>query len=504
MKKRHIDLMGREKAWLRVLAAFALDEHDGDQWSAALKWLRAEPLESDEITLLGLDAADNEGRGDSSAQEINNLSFQRLRGLCQLASYYRPFLFCFDQTEFYASDAFLIKTLGNCIEQLYVDLPNHLTIITANEVNWTRDILPKVENPQRDKIDSNLRMEGIRIQGARELITERLKACDIDVDDIASFFANGWLDQVFAILPERGVRGMLKRAAERFRELASKSRTPKQTLEDLFNVEVNEVRSKKALMAYNQDALMWFVKDISGGLEKVQIGSAPNCRYFSWKWAWPDRLVYFAFEGGDHGSRWKSIAREAISMAGARGERTFFAYIFRTPELRKVPRPTWAATGPVLEEAKAQGFHIFELTLDQVCELHAARELYSDALQGNIDYSGAETLTFLQARFTPFLKEIAFRKPVEVKKAENDKKLTIVPTNGERKPQAPPIELDAEKLRIVLDTVREQRIVDIAVVLGRLGTCDLRDPLLRSVEAHPNLKAHACPKTIFLQWRITA
>jgi hypothetical protein len=32
-----------------------------------------------------------------------------------------------------------------------------------------------------------------------------------------------------------------------------------------------------------------------------------------------------------------------------------------------------------LDEAKAHGFHIFELTLDLVCELHAARELYSDA-----------------------------------------------------------------------------------------------------------------------------
>ena len=70
-------------------------------------------------------------------------------------------------------------------------------------------------------------------------------------------------------------------------------------------------------------------------------------------------------------------------------------------------------------------------------------------------------------------------------------------------PSARPTELDAKKLRLVLDMVREQRIADISVVLGRLGSEDLRDPLLRSVEAHPNLKAHPGPKTIFLQWRIT-
>jgi hypothetical protein len=51
--------------------------------------------------------------------------------------------------------------------------------------------------------------------------------------------------------------------------------------------------------------------------------------------------------------------------------------------------------------------------------------------------------------------------------------------------------------------VREHRIVDISAVLGGLGGEHLRETLLRSVEAHPNLKAHPGPKTIFLQWRIT-
>src|SRR5262249_19010142 len=71
LKRRHIDLYGKDKAWLKVLAACAVDEPYGQSRAAALKWLRAEPLELDEVTLLRLDAADNDGRGDSSAQEIN-------------------------------------------------------------------------------------------------------------------------------------------------------------------------------------------------------------------------------------------------------------------------------------------------------------------------------------------------------------------------------------------------------------------------------------------------
>jgi hypothetical protein len=506
LNRRNIDLHGREKAWLKVLAACAVDERYGDRRSAALKWLRAEPLASDEVALLRLDAADNEGLGDSSAQEINALSFRRLQGLCQLASYYRPFVFCFDQTEFYASDSALIKTLGNCIDQLYVELPNHLTVITANQENWVTEVLPRVAQPHRARIDRELRMDGIQTDGARELIVERLKAHGLGGNDIDRFFAGGWLEQVFDPLPELGVRDLLMRAAEHFRMLAqpSKPPLPKPTLDELFHLEVNSVRSKKALLAYNQDSLMWFAKDIGRGLDEVSVGRTQNRRYFSLEWRWPDRWVCFAFEGGDHWKRWQSIADEVLRMARARGKRTFLSFVFRTPDLTKVPRPTWTAAKATLDQAKTHGFHIVELSLDQVCELHAAREFYSNALQGNIAYSGPETLAWLQARFATFLTEIAFRQPpADVRNAGSGENTTTAPANDERKPPAHPIEVDAEKLRLVLDMVREKRIVDISVVLDRLGSKDLRDPLLRSVEAHPNLKAHPGPQTIFLQWRIT-
>jgi hypothetical protein len=118
--------------------------------------------------------------------------------------------------------------------------------------------------------------------------------------------------------------------------------------------------------------------------------------------------------------------------------------------------------------------------------------------------AGGETLTWLQKRFAPLLEELAFRQPpADTKREDSDKKTATAPANDERKLAARLIELDAKKLRLVLDMVREQRIVDISAVLRRLGSEDLRDPLLRSVEAHPNLKAHPGPKTIFLQWRIT-
>ena len=139
------------------------------------------------------------------------------------------------------------------------------------------------------------------------------------------------------------------------------------------------------------------------------------------------------------------------------------------------------------------------MTLDQVCELHAARELYSNALQGNIAYSGAETLAWLQAHFESFLNDLAFASAT----VERQKIDPVAKANAPTLP-ARSLELDKTNLQLVLDIVREQRIVDISIVLSKLGSPGLRDPLLRSVEMHPNLRAHPGPRTIFLQWRITA
>jgi hypothetical protein len=504
LNRRHIDLQGHETAWLKILAACAFDDPLGESRNAALKWLRAEPLEREEIERLRLQQADNDASGDSPPQEINALSFRRLQGLCQLASYYRPFLFCFDQTEFYASDKPLIKTLGNCFDQLYVDLPNHLTVVTANQENWVTDILPQMAAPQQQRLSREIRLEGIDKRGAHELISERLSSCALSPDNVVQFFADDWLDQVFTPLPVLGVRALLMRAGDHFETLAhpGAAPTPRPTLDDLFQLELNSIRSKKALQVYNQDCLMWFAKDIGQAINGVSVGRTAGRRYFSFEWTWPDRCVYFAFEGGDHWRRWKAIADEALALAKARGERRFLAYVFRTPDLARVPRPSWAVAKQTLEAANSQGFRIVELTPDQVCELHAARELYSNALQGNISYSGAEALAWLQARFAAFLTDIAFAGlPIEIRRVDAGgpaASANVEPTT------AGPAELDDNGLQLVLDIVRQQRIVDISVVLDRLGSEQLRDPLLRSVEAHPNLRAHPGPRTIFLQWRITA
>jgi hypothetical protein len=405
LRLRNIDMDGREAAWLKILAALALEEPFSEKRNAAAKWLRAEPLEPEELGLLGLDAASNDARGDAVPKEVNDLCFRRLEGLCLLASYHRPFLFCFDQSEFYARDEALIKTLGSCIYQLYEQLRNHLSIITTNEEIWLQQIQPNIERSQRQRLSKEIRLDGIDKEGAHELVAERLSEYCLARYEIDRFF-DGWLDEVFSILPQLPARTLLEQAAARFKLLADGGTElrPKPALDELFQQEVDSVRSAKAPL-YDEDAFIWFVKDVGQGLPGVSISRLRRQRYFSLEWSWPDRSVAFAFEGGSHWRKWSSLVDEAVSLAQERSGGAFLSYVLRTPDLRKVPAHAW----PKVEAAARQGFQLHELTEDQACELHGAFNLYSSALQENIPYSGDDTLAWLQGRFAPLLSSLAHR-----------------------------------------------------------------------------------------------
>jgi hypothetical protein len=146
--------------------------------------------------------------------------------------------------------------------------------------------------------------------------------------------------------------------------------------------------------------------------------------------------------------------------------------------------------------------------LGQVCELHAARELYSNALQGNIAFAGPDTLAWLRSHFEPLLRGLTNRQlrlpqdpPDQGNQGTGAEATTGNSVDRQERRTATNV-LDAAHLQILVDTVKEMRLVDIRSVLSRLGSDTFRDPLLRSVEAHPNLKAHPGPQTTFLQWRI--
>jgi hypothetical protein len=199
---------------------------------------------------------------------------------------------------------------------------------------------------------------------------------------LSDFIEPSWLSSQFEAQLHLGVRDLLMRAAERFRALARPSARPqpKTSMADAFAVEVNKVRANQALHQYSQDCLMWFAQVLIQSYDGVMVAK-PKQKYFSIQWDWTDRSVYFAFEGGDHNARWRAIAREAVMLGKVSGKK-IATIVFRTPDLKSIPRPGWGPAKQQIEEAARSGLKIVLLDLGEVCELHAAREFYQMRSRG--------------------------------------------------------------------------------------------------------------------------
>jgi hypothetical protein len=317
---------------------------------------------------------------------------------------------------------------------------------------------------------------------------------------VAQFVDSEWLKTQFRAQKFLGVRHLLIQAANRFRELNlqhTSSRPP--SIDEAFAIEVNKVRAKPALHQYNQDYLMWFTQVLVKGFEGVNVKKAGN-RYFSTQWQWKDRSIYFAFEGGDNNGRWRAMANEAVKLAAGGHS----AVVFRTPDLKPVPGPRWVAARQVIDHACQSGLRIERLGLDQVCELHAAREFYSNALQGDIEFTPADVLAWLKTRFRPWFEEYSSARKRNGEPPQK-RPLAAKPPPLPKQPaedNVPGTRLTEEQVRCVINYMKERLLVDINEVLKALGSSSLREALLEEVERHPNLKAHPGPQTIYIQWRI--
>ena len=492
LQARIPNLQGREEGWLRVLYAYAFSSQDGSGRKIAMKWIRGEPLEPDEAEQILLSSADNQGKADMTAGETNSLSFERLAGLCRLAGFYRPFLFCFDQTEFYGTDSDLIKTLGSCIEKIFAEVPNQLTVVTANQDNWINQLRPKIEPPHRDRFSRPIELESINITQAKELIRNRLTSVGLDFRHVEQFYGASWLADLFQT-GRMSARSMLQRSAERFRSLQGQTAIPvkkeKVRIEELFKTQVNLVKSKAALQAYSQDALMWFTQKLADGIKGISVSKIAGHKWFSTKWNLGDQSIYFAFEGGDNSARWKVIAKEAVSISKKDGAKMLI--VFRTADLAAVPKSSWKAIGPTIEEARKVGLRIHPLEPTSVCEIHAARDLYSDALQGNLDEKPVDILAWLKTYFEPRVLTLFQTKPV----AEPTPKPTgIAPAATVTTVLTP------EQKTEILKFVEKRRWVSVDDVLKQLKLSISVEILLKGIEG-ASIKAFPGPKTIVLQWR---
>ena len=414
---RRAGLSLHSPGWLRVLFAYAASRSGDETRALCLGWLGGQNLEPAEATRLGLRAG--ETTPADLPDQINELCWRRLLDFCQLAGFYRPFVFCFDQTEAYGHSPVLARAFGTAVAQLHLSAAHQMMVVTANQQPWEETVARYMENADKDRF-TPLPLEGLnRAQGA-ELVRLRCREWDIPPEVTVAFLGDGqWLAERFPTERNRmGTRQFLQVCSARWthaegwwKASALAPGTPGTpelpTLYDLLDRYTAEAIDKPRRLGYNPDVFRWLVEELVRGREDFAVGAnaASPRGYLPAVWTGQDEnrgKVFFGFEPGDNWKRWRSLLNDARAACAPGRDKAVF---FRTPEQATIPGEKWSIAGEI-EAAKDQFLDLVELDGNSTAELYAARTLYLDATAGDLPYQAEDVLAFLAEELAPFWRRI--------------------------------------------------------------------------------------------------
>ena len=200
--------------WLRVLFRYAASQPGDAARAHCVAWMSGQPLESDEAALIGLRSG--ELMPAETPDQINETCWRRLLDFCQLAAFYRPFVFCFDQTETYGHSPALARCFGMVIAQIHLLAANEMMVVTANQQPWEETVARYMETADKDRFIP-LPLEGIRRAQAEELVRWRCRQHDVPMAQVDAFLAGGWLSARFPTERNRvGTRQFLQACSTRW------------------------------------------------------------------------------------------------------------------------------------------------------------------------------------------------------------------------------------------------------------------------------------------------
>ncbi|MBV8898496.1 MAG: hypothetical protein JOY92_00070 [Verrucomicrobia bacterium] len=470
-------LRNSASSWLSLLFHYALAGVSGAERQLCLDWLRGLPLEPHEATGLGLRAADTVPP-ELPPGERDEVCFRRLTDLCLLTASYRPFLFCFDQTELYNRSQGLAHAFGAVLSRLRRELINHLTIVTANQDVWERSILPYFEKADQHVIDQvPIRLSGIRVRQARELAHNRARLFSVDERKAEQFLSGAWFDKMFEARVERSARSVLQECALRWGGF----RLP--DVEELFRTYLREARRKVRSLAYDESIFRWFFETGLSKVTGVEITPFTSKRgYLTVCWKTGTNAILFCFESGNNYPRWNAIATEArhYRQHGAAKNLHVRTVGFRWPQQPEFGEKT---RHEVLVPAES-ALTILRPSDDVAARIVAAYELYAGVIQGNhSQVTEEQVLTFLAAHFEKEVGEWLGSSP-------------------ERDPE--PVEPLDDRTAFIRERVKTLGSISWQILqadLEKAGlSTDLKTALACCSALEREVKVFTSPHTAFFQW----
>jgi hypothetical protein len=477
LARRNVELHSPE--WLRVLFAYAFHYPDRDVRQACLDWIGGQPLSAEQGALIGLRPAELLD-SDAPAEVLNHASRLRLVDLCRLACFYRPLVFCFDQTESYGHAAPLARSFGMVIATLVNEADNHLTIITSNQVPWQQTISPHFEDADRERVaHPPIALEGLTRQQGEELIRLRLESCGV-ANMLGAMLGADWLSREFQTdRDRRGARRFLQLCKEHWEEICHRPPPPASTLEQLYEERRLKLLADPKRLLFDADALEWLVKQCADGLPDLKIYHGAG--YFTIGWETPQQRVLFGFEAGSNWKRWLAIARHAGDRAA--NSWPLKAVLFRDSEQPPIPGPAWKVAGAI-NAAKLEHLHLIVFSRDDLAALYAGYDLYFEALGGDIPpHSVDDVLTFLRRIFAPWWQRLSG------------------PIEGGAAPSEPNPNDEQRLADRVREIVAQQKFLSVEEVIARLKTSATQDDVLKVCRYHAAIRVHVHPNMTVLQWQ---
>lgn len=489
LRRHGIQLNASPRSWLGVLFRYAYRPGDESARETCLDWIGGASVEPEEAAAIGIRRRDIPSP-DLPSGETNELCRNRITDLCLLAGFFRPFVFCFDQSENYGKEESLARALGVVIEVLTDACSNQMTVLTANQHAWTGRLRPFWEEAHLNRLSPSLELTGITRGQAERLIRQRFEG--LPEAEWKGFLGDGaWLSDLFAESEELGVRDFLQQCAARWRNLSGEAPV-ETTLEACFKKAVAEIASQPRRLVFDPNILHWLVHEaalLDPGITVERYRSPKG--YFPLRWTTEGVTIFIGFEGGSHWKRWQAIEREAKRLSTA--EKGARAVVLRTADLQPVPRKNWAIAH-VLTAARGVHLDVLHLTKKEMIQLYAAHDLYTDALAGNIPFTPEAVLAFVRERLKPFWKRVRRpSRPRKPGKAAEPEAESDDPERDGRVSQA----LVAE----VREIVRKEKFLSVDDLMGRLSMEATQDQVHRARGRIPEIRVYAGPAMTVLQWQ---